>query len=103
MAGSLTYILLDTVVLLVGFGLVWRWRKMLQWRPCHIVLGIMVLLTAIFDNLLILMDTFRYNPLLISGWLIGRAPIEDYAYTVAMAVIMPLIWERLGRRNDDGA
>ncbi|HEY6736587.1 MAG TPA: lycopene cyclase domain-containing protein [Candidatus Saccharimonadia bacterium] len=73
---------------------IWRASGVkLRWRPLHITVGVMILLTVVFDNALVAMDTFRYVPEHISGWLIGRAPIEDLGYAVAAAVLLPALWE----------
>lgn len=99
MESSLRYLLVDLGMLAVAGLVLVLLRVKLHWRPLHVVLGVLLVLSVLFDNLLVAMDTFRYNPQLISGWLVGRAPIEDLAYTVAAAVLMPAIWVRLGRNS----
>jgi lycopene cyclase domain-containing protein len=81
---------------LVGVGVVcWALRTRLRWRPLHLVIGVMLILTAVFDNCLVAMQVFSYAPAHVSGWLIGRAPMEDFAYALAAALLMPALWERL--------
>lgn len=62
------------------------------------LLLIMLLLTAVFDNLIIMAGIVAYDPATILGWYIGRAPIEDFAYAIAAVYLMPAIWHRLERR-----
>jgi lycopene cyclase domain-containing protein len=92
---ALKYILLDMAMLLLVGLVAWGLQLKLSWRPLHVVFGILFVLTMVFDNLLIAMDTFRYHTDLMSGWLIGRAPIEDFAYILAATLLLPTLWEYL--------
>ena len=55
---------------------------------------ILLLLTAIFDSMIVGLGIVSYNPQYILGIAIGFAPIEDFAYTVAAVLIMVTMWER---------
>lgn len=68
------------------------------WRTMLITLAIMLVLTAIFDNIMIGVGLVAYDDTLISGLRIGIAPIEDFAYTVAVCVIVPCVWMLSERR-----
>lgn len=57
-----------------------------------IAAGVMVLMTAIFDNAIIGFGLVDYDEALISGVRIGFAPVEDFAYTVAALLIIPALW-----------
>ncbi|QTG82507.1 lycopene cyclase domain-containing protein [Arthrobacter crystallopoietes] len=59
-----------------------------------VVLGFLVLcvLTAVFDNLMIAVGLFEYSAEHTSGWRIGLAPLEDFAYVLAAAVLLPAVW-----------
>jgi lycopene cyclase domain-containing protein len=63
-----------------------------------IAVGILLVFTAIFDNVLIGLGFVGYNRALISGVFIGRAPLEDFAYTVAAVVLLPSLWTLLDRK-----
>ena len=65
-----------------------------------IALGILLVFTAIFDNVLIGLGFVGYDRALISGIFVGRAPLEDFAYTVAAAVLLPSLWTLLGRKRN---
>ena len=41
-----------------------------------------------------------YDRALISGAFIGVAPLEDFAYAVAAAILLPSLWALLGGRKD---
>ena len=61
--------------------------------------GVLLLLTAVFDNLMIAVDLFGYNPDRISGAFLGLAPLEDFAYPLAAVLILPALWELLTPRT----
>lgn len=51
----------------------------------------LVLLTVIFDNLMIAADLFRFDEAQLSGIQIGLAPLEDLAWPVAAAATLPAL------------
>jgi lycopene cyclase domain-containing protein len=69
-----------------------------RWLAVLIAVGILLVFTAIFDNVLIGLGFVGYNRALISGVFIGRAPLEDFAYTVAAVVLLPSLWTLLDRK-----
>lgn len=58
----------------------------------------LVLLTAVFDSLMIAADLFHYAPEMLVGAHIGLAPIEDFSYPLAGAVLLPCLWALLRSR-----
>ena len=91
------FLLAAAVVFGVAMALSWRPR----WQAVAGALGIVLLLTAIFDNMIIGFGIVDYDPEKISGVRIGVAPVEDFAYTVAAALIIPSVWEWLGRNTPE--
>lgn len=69
-----------------------------RWRAIALAAVPLLLLTAVFDNLMIALGLFGYNREHISGAFIGLAPLEDFAYTIAVIVLLPSLWQLLGRR-----
>lgn len=61
--------------------------------------AVLILLTAVFDNLMIAVDLFGYNPDRISGAFLGLAPLEDFAYPLAAVLALPALWELLSPRT----
>ena len=61
-------------------------------------LAVVLILTAIFDNAIIGFGIVDYDPSKISGVRLGFAPLEDFAYTVAAALIVPSVWALLAKR-----
>ncbi|QTV79628.1 lycopene cyclase domain-containing protein [Microbacterium sp. NIBRBAC000506063] len=66
-----------------------------------VVLTVVVLiaLTAVFDSIMIGAGLFGYEESLILGVRIGLAPLEDFAYPVAVAVALPALWATLTMRG----
>ncbi len=62
------------------------------------VLGLFVL-TAVFDNVMIGAGLFHYTQEHLGGLHIGLAPIEDFAYPLAGALLLPSLWTVLRRRR----
>lgn len=62
-------------------------------------LVVLLLMTALFDNIMIGIGLVGYDPALISGAFIGIAPLEDFAYAIAAAVLLPSLWVLLERRT----
>lgn len=60
-------------------------------RASAVAALVLVILTAVFDNVMIAADLFTYPEHLISGIRIGLAPLEDFAYPVAAAFLVPAI------------
>jgi lycopene cyclase domain-containing protein len=73
-----------------------------RWGALGLALIVMLVLTAIFDNMIIGFGLVDYDPELISGVRIGVAPIEDFAYTVVAMIVVPMLWawgEKLSARR----
>ncbi len=56
-------------------------------------------LTAVFDNLMIAAGLFNYSSEQISGWRIGAAPVEDFLYVLAAALLLPALWHLLAAKS----
>jgi lycopene cyclase domain-containing protein len=57
---------------------------------------VLLVLTAIFDNVLVATGIVGYDPSRISGVFVGVAPLEDFAYAIAAVVLLPSLWALLG-------
>lgn len=65
--------------------------------------AVVLVLTAVFDNLMIAAGLFTYAPDMISGALLGLAPLEDFAYPVAAVLLLPALWILLERNSKTAA
>jgi lycopene cyclase domain-containing protein len=70
----------------------WAVGVRLRWVALGIAAGVLLLMTAVFDNMIIGFGVVDYDPDLISGIRIGLAPLEDFAYTVVAVSVVPLVW-----------
>ena len=71
-----------------------KWKSVI--RATAVTLVVLLLLTAVFDNVLVGLSIVDYDPARISGVLVGVAPVEDFAYAVAAVLLLPAVWELLG-------
>lgn len=65
-------------------------------RAALITCLVIVLLTAVFDSLIVGLGIVGYDTSKILGLMIGLAPVEDFFYAVLAVVIVIVVWERLG-------
>ena len=56
----------------------------------------MLVLTAVFDNLMIYVGLFDYGQHTLTGVRIGLAPIEDFFYPVCAVLFVSGLWWLLG-------
>jgi lycopene cyclase domain-containing protein len=67
------------------------------WHSTFAVAIILVMLTAVFDNLMIATDLFRFDDDSLLGVHLFLVPVEDFAWPVAAALALPALWELMGR------
>ena len=63
-----------------------------HWLAVAITLGVLGVLTAVFDNIMIRAGLFWYDPSTTSGVHLGRAPVEDFSYAIACCLALPGLW-----------
>ncbi len=78
-------------------GLGRRW-----WTATGLALAVLLVLTVVFDSLMIAADLFRYGEGELTGVRLLLAPVEDLAWPVAAVLLMPALWELLRRREQPG-
>src|SRR5699024_9590165 len=54
-----------------------------------VTVAALMVLTAVFDSIMIWADLFYYAPQMLVGVHIGLAPIEDFSYPLAGAILLP--------------
>jgi lycopene cyclase domain-containing protein len=59
----------------------------------------MVLVTLIFDNVIVALGIVDYDTTKISGLVLGLVPIEDFAYTVVSVLAVSAIWHKLTKEK----
>lgn len=76
-------------------------RRAPSWMAILLAAGVLLIMTAIFDNVMIGIGLVGYNEDLISGAFIGIAPLEDFAYAIAAVVLLPSLWTLIGSRREN--
>jgi lycopene cyclase domain-containing protein len=99
MATELSYLGIALPPVLVAGLLALLLRKHLNQRALGLAAALTLLMTLVFDNLIILFGIVGYDESLISGVKLGVAPIEDFSYTLVGLVLIPITWEQLGRKK----
>jgi lycopene cyclase domain-containing protein len=94
---NLPFLLVAAVVVGVALGRKATPRAL----PWAIAAMVMMTLTAIFDNAIIGSGLVAYDRDLISGVMVGVAPLEDFAYTLAALMIVPALWHLFEPRGSD--
>ncbi len=74
-------------------------RRAPRWRAVGLAAIPLLILTAVFDNVLVGTGIVGYDPALISGARVGVAPLEDFAYAIAALVLLPSVWSLLTPRE----
>ena len=91
----MTYTLLNACFLIPAALLAWSARKRIPTRPWLLTAAVLIVLTIIFDNIMIGVGLFYYSPETSSGITIGLMPIEDLSYTVFAVLVLPALWAHL--------
>jgi len=76
-------------------------RRAPRWRIVGLAAIPLVILTAVFDNLLVGVGIVAYDPSRISGAHLGVAPVEDFSYAIAAVVLLPCLWSLLSPRSPE--
>lgn len=94
----MTYWALNAIFLAVVLVVALVALRRVRWPAVGVTLAILLVMTAVFDNVMISVGLVAYNESLISGAFIGVAPLEDFAYAVAAVVGLPSLWALLERK-----
>ncbi len=90
-----TYLILNLVFMAVVL-LIFKLFGALHWdKTMFLVLIVLIVLTAIFDSLIIAVGIVDYDPSKILGLKLGLAPIEDFMYAILALIIVPATWKKL--------
>jgi lycopene cyclase domain-containing protein len=99
MAQELSYLSIALPPVLLAGLLTLLFRRHLNLRALGWATSLVLLMTLVFDNLIILAGIVGYDEALISGIKLGIAPIEDFSYTLVGLALIPLTWELLGKKK----
>ncbi len=96
---AFTYLILNIVfIACIIFLFVQSYKK--PSKTWWITLGALLVLTAVFDSLIVLAGIVGYDTSKILGIYIGYAPIEDFFYAVLAVILVPVFWQQFGPRKE---
>lgn len=75
-------------------GLTARW-----WAVTGVTIAVLLVLTVVFDSLMITADLFRFDDASLVGIRLWRAPVEDLAWPLAAGLLLPSLWALLTREE----
>ena len=67
--------------------------------PTAVALAVLLVMTAAFDNVMLAVGVDDFARAHASGLHLGRAPLEDFSYPLATALLLPGVWELTRRRK----
>lgn len=88
-----TYLILNCIFLLVAF-LVFRYKT--NTASIYALIALLIM-TAIFDQIIIGLGIVSYDTDKILGLYIGLAPIEDFFYCLGAVIIVGRLWKKLNK------
>ena len=88
---------MNLIFLVIAGIATWIIKSRFQCFTTPIVLLPMLILTAVFDNLIILAGIVDYDATKLMGIYVGVVPIEDFAYTVVAVLLVPGIWKAVSK------
>lgn len=99
----MTYWLLNVVFLAPVVVVGALAARRVRWPAIGLTAAVVLVMTAVFDNVMISVGLVDYAPALISGAFIGIAPLEDFAYAIAAVLGLPSLWHLLGPSRASGS
>ncbi|TDT63064.1 lycopene cyclase domain-containing protein [Frigoribacterium sp. PhB116] len=113
---AINAVFLGLVAVTAGAALLLRWARTRSTRASSthgslaavvraagLSTAVLLVMTAVFDNVMIGVGLVGYDESRISGAFVGIAPLEDFAYAVAALVLLPSVWTLLGSRSETEA
>jgi lycopene cyclase domain-containing protein len=93
-----SYFVLDIGFILLAASLICNGISQINAKNLLKIIVLLLLLTTVFDQILIMLSIVKYHAGQLLGVYIGKAPVEDFAYSLVAAVIMPVLWKRANRK-----
>lgn len=99
--GQLNLLMVAVVTTVAGI-LAYRARVGARWwGQVALAWAVLTVLTVIFDSIMIAADLFRFDEDKLTGVTVWLAPVEDLAWPLAAALLLPAVWAWSGSRTPD--
>ena len=95
---AFTYLILNIVFLVCIFVLFVQHMKKPN-KSWWITLAVLLVLTAVFDSIIIWAGIVDYDIQKILGLYVGKAPVEDFFYAILAVLIVPTLWNLFDPKN----
>ena len=96
---AFTYLIVNLIFLLCVIGLFMQHFKKPN-KTWFVTLAALLVLTAVFDSIIIWAGIVGYNTDKILGLYVGFAPIEDFFYAILAVLIVPMLWHMFEQRTE---
>jgi small toxic polypeptide LdrA/B/C/D len=100
----MTYVLMSLPFLAIAVTAAWTWRprehaaRRRRLLATLVAAVLLVVLTAVFDSLIVATGIVAYDDAHRLGVAIGLAPIEDFMYPIAGVLLLPALFGLAARR-----
>ena len=96
---AFTYLILNFVFISLCVTVLWGVLRKPN-KTWWITLIVLLLLTLVFDNIMLWACLFEYNTDKLTNLYIGLAPIEDFFYAILAAILIPALWQIFSTKKD---
>lgn len=100
---SVPFLVVGVVAAVLAAGALPAAARRPRWIATGIAGLVLLVLTAVFDTVMIAAGFFGYADGTRLGPAIGLAPIEDFAYPVVAVLVVPAVWTLARARARRGA
>lgn len=94
------YLILDVLFVAIAAAVVVSLRRHWRWKVDLQGLLVLLLLTTVFDSVMIAAGLIVYHTGRILGMYVGKAPLEDFAYPLVAALVLPCLWRMLRSKHE---
>ena len=94
-----TYLLVN-LVFLAAVMIAYKIRPRKPSKTWLLTLAALLVMTAVFDSLIVGSDIVGYDTNKILGIYIGNAPVEDFFYAVLAVILVPTVWKLMEKKHD---
>jgi len=88
---AITYLVMN-LIFLVCIVVLFMQHLVKPTQAWWATLIILLILTAVFDSIIVGAGIVGYNPDKILGFRLGFAPVEDFFYALLAVIIVPALW-----------